>query len=518
MGLNPDEEGTVSSRAATTRFSSGPRGSELSPRNGILFVPDDPVDVQVRSAALNASARVSSGVDWLSLRLTFESEGVAVTQDELGRCLAEGRRYVRLADGSFARLDAEKVREVLLRQAEILATGGGQGGKLPLSQAGRIQELLEQVGKSNVADSARELFSKLKAIDEIKGAKKPRTLKASLRPYQEQGFHWLWFLHEIGSGGVLADDMGLGKTVQTLALLLAVKAEDAKNEDRKKPFKALIIAPTSVVTNWMREIEKFAPSLRHVVWHGGDWKERTDELEDADVIITSYALLRRDEEMLAKLHLRYAILDEAQNIKNPLSATARAAKRLKADRRLALSGTPIENRLSEIWSIFDYVSPGLLGPLDKSRSATRARSTRGTRKLRTASAPRSTRSSCAGPRVRSPRTCRRRSRAIASASSLASKQRSTPRCSKKSVRRSWARSSDRGWLAPTSRSSPASRDCDRRRAIPDSSASRGEFTDEDSGKLVALRELIETCVEGGHRVLVFSQFVSMLTLIRRAIG
>ena len=94
----------------------------------------------MRSTALNASARVSSGVDWLSLRLTFESEGVAVTQDELGRCLAEGRRYVRLADGSFARLDSAKVREVLLRQAEILATGGGQGGKLPLSQAGRIQE------------------------------------------------------------------------------------------------------------------------------------------------------------------------------------------------------------------------------------------------------------------------------------------------------------------------------------------------------------------------------------------
>src|SRR5208282_4841318 len=107
------------------------------------------------------------------------------------------------------------------------------------------------------------------------------------------------------------------------------------------------------------------PSLRHIVWHGGDRKERSDELEDADVVITSYALLRRDEELLAKTQWTYAILDEAQNIKNPLSATARAAKRLKSERRLALTGTPIENRLSEIWSIFDFVSPGLLGPLDK---------------------------------------------------------------------------------------------------------------------------------------------------------
>src|SRR6476620_2815135 len=161
--------------------------------------------------------------------------------------------------------------------------------------------------------------------------------------------------------------MGLGKTVQAIALLLAVKSlveKDAK-ADGKKKFKALIVAPTSVVTNWMRELDKFAPSLTHMIWHGGDRKERTDELEDADIVITSYALLRRDEELLAKLDLTYAILDEAQNIKNPHSATAKAAKRLKAKRRLALTGTPIENRLSEIWSIFDFVSPGLLGPHEK---------------------------------------------------------------------------------------------------------------------------------------------------------
>src|SRR5262249_45625659 len=181
--------------------------------------------------------RVSSGVDGLSLRLSFESEGVAVTQEELARCLAEGRRYVRLADGSFAKLDAAKVKEVLQRQAEILATGGGQGGKLPLSQAGRIQELLNQVGKALVSDGAKDLFKKLREIDEIKVVKKPRNLKAQLRPYQEQGFQWLWFLHEIGSGGILADDMGLGKTVQAIALLLAVKSaveKDAKADGKKK--------------------------------------------------------------------------------------------------------------------------------------------------------------------------------------------------------------------------------------------------------------------------------------------
>ncbi|HEY6460268.1 MAG TPA: SNF2-related protein, partial [Polyangiaceae bacterium] len=365
LGLVPAEDGNKFVARGDEAIRFWTEGLATLPDDWDLYVPDDLVDVQVRDAALGANVRVGSGVDWLSLRMNFESEGVAVTQEELARCLTEGRKYVRLSDGTFARLDPLKVREVLQRQAEILATGGGNGGKLPLSQAGRIEELLNQVGRASVSGDAKELFKKLRDIDEIKGTRKPRNLKAQLRPYQEQGFQWLWFLHEIGSGGVLADDMGLGKTVQTLALLLAVKNEDAKVEGKRKPFKALIVAPTSVVTNWLREMDKFAPSLRHALWHGAERKERQDEMEDADVVVTSYALLRRDEELLKQIDWRYVIVDEAQQIKNPLSATARAAKRLPADRRLALSGTPIENRLSEIWSIFDFVSPGLLGPLDK---------------------------------------------------------------------------------------------------------------------------------------------------------
>jgi SNF2 family DNA or RNA helicase len=441
---------------------------------------------------------------------------VAVTQEELARCLAEGRRYVRLADGSFARLDADKVRAVLLRQAEILATGGGQGGKLPLSQAGRIQELLEQVGRAHVADSAKALFGKLRDIDEIKGAKKPRNLKAQLRPYQEAGFQWLWFLHEIGSGGVLADDMGLGKTIQTISLLLAVKAADAKTEGAA-PFKALIVAPTSVVTNWMREIDKFAPSLKHVVWHGGDRKERTDELDDADVVITSYALLRRDEELLSKQKLRYAILDEAQNIKNPLSATARAAKRLRADRRLALSGTPIENRLSEIWSIFDFVSPGLLGPLDKfeerySRPID-AGDQKAAQRLRATIHPfilRRTKGEVAKDlpeKIESDQFCELTGEQGALYGAVLKEVRAQVMGE---VERQGVAKSHIQILAGLTRLRQAA--CDPRLlGLP------REFSNEDSGKLQALRELVQTCVDGGHRVLVFSQFVSMLTLIRKAL-
>jgi SNF2 family DNA or RNA helicase len=459
---------------------------------------------------------VGSGVDWLSLRLSFESEGVAVTQEELRRSLAEGGKYVRLADGTFARIDAQKVREVLQRQAEILATGGGNGGRLPLSQAGRIEDLLAQVGRASVAGDTKELFKKLKDIDEIKGTKKPRNLKAQLRPYQEQGFQWLWFLHEIGSGGVLADDMGLGKTVQTLALLLAVKAEDAKVEGKRKPFKVLIVAPTSVVTNWLREMDRFAPSLRHALWHGAERRERQDELEDADVVVTSYALLRRDEEMLKEIDWRYVIVDEAQQIKNPLSATARAAKRLRADRRLALSGTPIENRLSEIWSIFDFVCPGLLGPLDKfeerySRPIDAGDKTAAAR-LRATIHPfilRRTKAEVARDlpeKIETDQFCE-----------LTGEQASLYAAVLKEVRAQVMGEVERQGLARSQIQILAGLTRLRQAACdPRLLGLPREFGDEDSGKLVALRDLVETSIEGGHRVLVFSQFVSMLTIIKRA--
>jgi len=515
LGLVPDENGSGFVARGDDAIQFWTEGIGELPEDWDLFVPDDLVDVNVRTETLSANARVSSGVDWLSLRLSFESEGIAVSQDELGRCLAEGRRYVRLADGSFARLDAQKVRDVLLRQAEILATGGGQGGKLPLSQAGRLQELLEQVGRSSVTDSTKELFHKLRDIDEIKGTKKPRNLKASLRPYQEQGFHWLCFLNEIGAGGVLADDMGLGKTVQAIALLLAVKAADEKSESTR-PFKALIVAPTSVVTNWLREMDKFAPSLKHALWHGGDRKEREDELKDADVVVTSYALLRRDEELLSKLDLRYAILDEAQQIKNPLSATARAAKRLRADRRLALSGTPIENRLSEIWSIFDFVSPGLLGPLDKFEERYSRPIDAGDQKaaarLRATIHPfilRRTKSEVAKDlpeKIESDQICELTGEQGALYAGVLKEVRAQVLGD---VERQGLAKSQIQILAGLTRLRQAA--CDPRLLnLP------REFTDDDSGKLGALRDLIQTSIAGGHRALVFSQFVSMLTIIRRA--
>ncbi|MCL2824171.1 MAG: SNF2-related protein, partial [Polyangiaceae bacterium] len=359
LGLSAHESGThfVAKGDRAIQFWSDGLGA--LPETWNLFVPDDLVDTQVRTAHITPFGKISSGVDWLSVKLGFEAEGVGVSREEIARCLASGQKYVKMEDGSYATINREQIQAVLDREIELMTVA--KGGKLPLAQAGRVKELedlLNGVGKCTSTIAAKKIFERLTNIEAIAAIRKPRNLKAKLRPYQEQGIAWLKFIHDMASGGVLADDMGLGKTIQAITLFLIIKAELEK-------ISCLVVAPTSVVSNWEREIIRFAPSLKVMTWHGSDRKQQEDELRTSDVIITSYALLRRDIELLQTIDFTYCILDEAQHIKNPASATAQAAKRIRCDRKLALTGTPIENRLSEIWSLFSFVSPGLLGPLNK---------------------------------------------------------------------------------------------------------------------------------------------------------
>jgi len=509
LGLEPDQSGQMFTATGDRAIQFWSEGLGRLPEDWDLFVPEDLVGTQVRGAPVAVFAKVSSGMDWLNVKLSFEAEGVGVDRDEIRRAIAQGKKYVRLDDGSFAPFDATKLQQMMDREIELL-TSAGKNGKLSLAHAGRIQELLQHAAGSSVTGSARELFHKLSSIEEIEVTKKPRTLKATLRPYQESGLSWLKFIHEIGSGGVLADDMGLGKTVQTIALLLAVKQEEKK-------VRALIVAPTSVVTNWERELARFSPSLSVALWHGADRKDQIDVVKDSEVIITSYALLRRDEEFLATLDLTYAILDEAQHIKNPQSATAAAAKRLRSKKRLALTGTPIENRLSEIWSIFDFVSPGLLGPLDRFEQRfakpIEAGDHKVAQRLRATIHPfilRRTKSEVAKDlpeKLETDQIC-----------DLVGEQKHVYQQVLREVRaqvlgeveKNGIGKSQIQILAGLTRLRQAA--CDPRLlGLPK------DFTDDDSGKLVALRELLANAIEGGHKVLVFSQFVQMLKLVEKAV-
>ncbi|MFT7580106.1 MAG: superfamily II DNA or RNA helicase [Myxococcota bacterium] len=260
-------------------------------------------------------------------------------------------------------------RDVARLQA-LIGEGGGAidiaealrlalSGAVDVPEAGGIQA--EVVSDGQVLAAMEMLRDGLKSGPQETPI--PRTLMADLRPYQERGFHWLTSVTGIGFGACLADDMGLGKTVQLITLLARIAEE-------KRGARFLVVCPTSVIGNWCREIRRFLPSMRSVVHHGAT---RADSLRDLKqrmngsdkraptAVVTSYALARRDKDILAAFEFDCLVLDEAQNIKNPDAAQSKAVRHLVSARKVALTGTPVENRLTELWSIVDFLNPGLLG-------------------------------------------------------------------------------------------------------------------------------------------------------------
>ncbi len=510
LGFEVDEDETELLAEGDDAVRFWTEGVATLPASWRKLVPSDLADVRINDSSVTPQMRVSSGVDWLSLDMTFSAGGVAVDPDDLRQCLEKGSHMVKLEDGSFAPVEADEVEEILARMAEIEATSGG-AKKLSVAQAGRVQDLLRLVDKSHVTPKAKTLFGHLENITEIKNVAKPRSLKAKLRDYQKAGFNWLVFVHELGSGGILADDMGLGKTLQTITLLLWAKSK------MKKGTTHVVVAPTSVVPNWQREIEKFAPSLSTLVWQGPKRHEKEDEFDKVDIVITSYALIRRDEELLQSKKFGYVILDEAQHIKNPHSATAKAVKGVESERRLALTGTPIENRLSEFWSILDFVSPGLLGDLKTFEEKVARPIDRGDQN--TADKLRNT---------IKPFVLRRTKRDVApELPEKIEQEMVVPMADEQSdlygqileeirksvlseVEKKGVAKSQIQILAALTRLRQVA--CDPRLTKID-----GQWDDETSGKLGALREILENAKSGGHRVLIFSQFVQMLQLIRAAL-
>ncbi len=282
------------------------------------------------------------------------------TKQGLERVLAqEPTLYARLPDGTCVALPTDRVRSILLTLIELLDGGDlTADGRLPVTLAHAVGLDDMEVSSGVALRGGERLRAFARALRDgggIQEKKAPRGLSAELRPYQATGFAWLQFLRKHELGGVLADDMGLGKTIQALAHIVAEK------QAGRLRAPCLVVAPTSVVPNWMSEIARFAPKLRAVALQGPNREENFVKLDEADIVVTSYPLLLRDAKTLLPRQWQIAILDEAQAIKNPLSKGAKLAWQLKAKQRLALTGTPVENHLDELWSIFTFVMPGLLG-------------------------------------------------------------------------------------------------------------------------------------------------------------
>jgi hypothetical protein len=314
---------------------------------------DPELTMEPPKGRLIASVSFRSGIDWFDVEAKFtvddwEAEAKPMAVIEAWR---EGRRYVALKGGGVAALPEAWLERHGGTLTELAALRKAGDGHLGIFAAPLAAGLLGEVQASEAVAEWQALAERLRGFNRIPERAVPPGLKATLRDYQHRGYRWMVALRDLGLGGVLADDMGLGKTVQTLAVLLDTHSEPGPA--------SLVVAPTSVVHEWVRQAAQFAPSLRVALHHGS---KRGDPPPDAevDVVITSYALLRLDADRLAR-PWRMVVLDEAQNIKNPASAVARAARGLQAQARLALTGTPLENHLVELWSLFHFLMPGFFG-------------------------------------------------------------------------------------------------------------------------------------------------------------
>jgi SNF2 family DNA or RNA helicase len=303
------------------------------------------------------SLSVNSGIDWFDVDITISFGDQKVSLKDLKKVIVNKENYVKLSDGTLGVLPEEWVE----KYAHVFRAGNVKKDSIEVSkyQFSVIDSLFDEVDpESEWAKKHLELKQKLKTFNNIKDIKEPKGVKATLRDYQKEGLNWLNFLDEYGFGGCLADDMGLGKTIQIISFFKHLKNKGKKN---KQPN--LIVLPTSLIFNWQEEIKKFCPSLTVKVVGGAKRTKSTEDFEKFDLIIITYGLMVRDVDYLKDFHFNYIVLDESQAIKNPTSKRFKAARLLKANNRLVLTGTPIENNTFDLFAQMTFVNPGLLGSM-----------------------------------------------------------------------------------------------------------------------------------------------------------
>ncbi len=445
-----------------------------------------------------------SGQDWFEVRYSLTTPGGEVFSNaDIQRLLRSGQSHTRLKNGHLAVIDTAGLEdfEQVIRDCDPAQTQPGLY-RISRAHAAYVEETARELG-SAVADRREALKKFITGRDAAPDAKtKLGTLAETLREYQLAGFEWLTRLAANNLGGILADEMGLGKTVQTLAFLRANKGNGP----------ALIVCPTSLVTNWENEARKFTPELKSLALEGADRAARFGSIAQSDIVITSYALLRRDIDSLRDFNFSAAVLDEAQHIKNPETQNAQAAYALRAKHRFVLTGTPMENSVRDLWSIMNFALPGYLGNRSDFRERYELPIARG-------SAPDVQRRLS---RRLQPFLLRRRKRDVAK--DLPDKIEQVVPCSLTSTQRAaydaLLREIQQG-LGSSGKNTNAG--AQRMKMLTGLLRLRQVCCDlrlvgidkgETSAKLDLLEELLEEAIDGGHRVLVFSQFVSMLHFVR----
>ena len=497
------------------------------------------LDEQLENRTLKNLERVepqfqitSSGVQWFDLGVMFSASGGEMfSAADIQRLILSGQNHTRLKNGKLAVIDTgavEELQEVLL---DCAPQQNAAGYRISNQQAGFLEATLKQHGDWKVQAPAAWRDRAAKQSGEAKLECPPLgDLETVLRPYQKQGVAWLHFLRANGFGGILADEMGLGKTLQTLAFLRTLPIADCRlpieppqpvglNPQVSSPKPHLIVCPTSLVFNWVAEAKKFTPKLKVLALHGPERHARFDKIATSDIVVTSYALIRRDAEKYRGLEFDTVVLDEAQHIKNRQTQNAQAVKAVRAQHRLVLTGTPLENSVLDLWSIFDFLMPGYLGtakdfresyelPIAKEKSA--EAQSRLARRLR-------------------PFMLRRLKKDVAA--DLPAKLEQVSFCEltpeQRGVYQQVIEASRKEVLEAVGAQGLAKSRmvvltallrlrqvcCDLRLLKLDNVKPANA-----SGKLDLFGELLEEVIDGGHRVLVFSQFVGMLTLLKERLA
>jgi len=457
-----------------------------------------------RSRALRLG--VSSGVDWFDLEgeASFE-EGASLALPELLAAVRRGQRSVRLDDGSRGLLPTEWLERY--GSLARLAEGRSEDGvRFRANQAFLLDALLQATPEVDVDAGFERARERLSSFEKVEPAGEPRGFRGELRGYQREGLGWLRFLRELGFGGCLADDMGLGKTIQVLALLQSLRLGPPPAGGHRP---SLVVAPRSLIYNWLDEAARFTPRLRMLDYTGTGRRRLRPSFGDHDVIVTTYGIVRRDAAELAEIGFELVVLDEAQAIKNPSSQGAKACRLLDARHRLALTGTPVENHLGELWSLFEFLNPGMLGRLKVFQEFTQ-----GERSLDVLA------------RALRPLILRRTKRQVLP--ELPEKTEQTLHCELRGQQRRLyreLRDHYRSLVGERVESVGLNRSKIQvleallrlRQAACHPGLIDPERRGEKSAKLDALFEQLEEVLGEGHKALVFSQFVSLLEIVRRGV-
>ncbi len=322
----------------------------------------------VRSAGA-FKLNVTSGIDWFDLDGSIDFEGLTLTVPELLKSLQQNERFITLSDGSQGMLP-----DHVLKRLQSLADFAGSNAKttglrFQRSQAALLDALLDEKDHFTADAPFRRWRKDLQSLSGVSPKQAPKAFQGELRPYQEEGLGWLTFLQKFSFGGCLADDMGLGKTIQVLALLDRWRTRRRKADEPRRP--SLIVVPRSLVFNWVEESARFTPQLKVCNYTTRERHALRERFDEFDVVVTTYGTLRKDIRLLKDISFDYAILDEAQAVKNSKSLSAKACRLIQARHRLAMTGTPVENHMGELWSLFDFLNPGMLGRAQRFQTLTK---------------------------------------------------------------------------------------------------------------------------------------------------